>query len=608
MSRAKSRKGPLARPGAQAILGLTLMTYSSWIGRKIEREPKPDAYVLLFEDDVDYSVIATKMLTRLPDEHRVQTATTLAQALEVMNISSPTCIVADLGLTDLDGLEVVKSLLEAAPDIPLVVLTAPTQEEIAVKAMRLGAQDYIVKDRVTPELLQRSLRYAIERKKLERELSHQSLHDPLTGLPNRTLFLDRLEVARARLARHNDGLAIIFLDLDNFKVVNDTLGHDVGDELLVAVSERLKTLMRSEDTVARSGGDEFCLLCEDVPGPDLAKTISGRVEAAFSEPFVVGGREVYVTASVGVVQVDDPSMPTGNLISDADAAMYKAKELGRNRTELFQPSFHEELVERMELEHGLRRTLQEGGFLLDFQPIMDLRTHRIACLEALVRWQHPERGLLQPTAFVDLAEETGLIVPLGEWVIDQAFAQAAVWLADSGAPDVQISVNVSPRQIEDGGFVNLVESALLRSELPPRNVILELTESTLMQLSPKSSNKLQSLKELGIKVALDDFGTGYSSLSYLQEFPVDIVKVDRSFVRDIGDSPERLAFARAIVTFSSTLNMQTIAEGIEEAGQVTCLQDMDCPLGQGFLLARPMSGDEVLSLLRGRPHVLRTSA
>ena len=584
------------------------MAYSSWIGRKTEGKGEQDAFVLLVDDDADYLLIASMMLSESPNKHRVVTATNLADAVRLVATTTPTCVVADLGLPDAEDLEVVRALLDADPDIPVVVLSGRNEEAIALSAVRMGAQDYIVKDFVDPQVLQRSVRYAIERKNLERELAHQSLHDPLTGLPNRSLFLDRLEVAKARLARHNDGLAIIFLDLDNFKVVNDTLGHDVGDELLLAVTERLKALMRSEDTVARSGGDEFCLLCEDVPGPDLAKTISGRVEGAFAEPFTVGGREVFVTASVGVVQVNDPSLPTGSLISDADAAMYKAKERGRNRTELFQPSFHEELVERMELEHGLRRALQEGGFILDFQPIMDLRTHRIACLEALVRWEHPERGLLPPTAFVELAEETGLIVQLGEWVINQALTQAVGWLRESEGSDIQISVNVSPRQIEDDSFVTVVESALLRSGLPPKNLILELTESTLMQLSPKSSDKLQSLKELGIKVALDDFGTGYSSLSYLQEFPVDIVKVDRSFVRDIGDSPERLAFARAIVTFSSTLNMQTIAEGIEEAGQVTCLQDMDCPLGQGFLLARPMSSDEVLSLLRGYPHEISMPA
>jgi diguanylate cyclase (GGDEF)-like protein len=555
--------------------------------------------VLLIEEDGGYALEVRQMLGPLVAEgYEVLSVPDTREATRALSETTPVCIVIDLEFANGEGLDVLHALLQAAPDCPVVALAAWSQADIALRAVQLGAQDCLHKERVDRDLLERSVRFAMERKRLETELAHQALHDPLTQLPNRSLFMDRLDVAVARLTRHQSGLCVLFFDVDNFKLVNDGLGHDVGDELLVAIADRLRKVMRSEDTVARIGGDEFCLLCEDVRDQALAREIANRVEGAFATPFTLTGRPVFATASVGLAWAEDSSIPSKELVSDADAAMYKAKERGRNRVELFDQSFRDEVTERLEMENGLRRALEEDEFLLDFQPIMDLKADRIVSVEALVRWQHPERGLLQPASFVSIAEETGLIIPLGRWVLNKAFSEAARWLAATGESEMQVCVNVSPRQLEESDFVSDTERALLKAGLPPRNVILELTESTLMRLSSTASAKLDSLKSLGIKVALDDFGTGYSSLSYLQQFPVDIVKVDRSFVQEIGESPERLAFARAIVTFSSTLQMQTIAEGIEFADQVDCLNDMNCPLGQGFLFSHPMSAADVLGALQ----------
>jgi diguanylate cyclase (GGDEF)-like protein len=393
-------------------------------------------------------------------------------------------------------------------------------------------------------------------------------------------------------------MAVIFFDIDNFKVINDSLGHDVGDQLLVHVAERLSSLMRGGDTVARLGGDEFCLLCENVPNEERARAIGRRIEGAFQTPVVIATREIYVTGSIGVACTDDPMASPREILGDADAAMYKAKDNGRNRMELFDRSMRVAAEKRLEMEMGIRKALELNQFVLDFQPIIDLKSKRIVSLEALVRWNHPQLGLLPPSAFVQLAEQSGLIVSLGRWVLDEAFREAARWFDQGGPRDVKVSVNVSPRQLEEGDLISDVEQALLHAGLPARNAILELTESTLMQLSHGAVDQLAKLKKLGVKVALDDFGTGYSSLSYLQQFPVDIVKVDRSFVQNIGGSPERLAFARAIVAFSATLNMETVAEGIELQDQMDCLMEMDCPLGQGFLFAEPMGGDGVLNLLQ----------
>jgi len=525
-------------------------------------------------------------------------ATSLEQGCSALKTRNVACVVADLALPDANGAAVVHSLQEYSPDAAIVVLSASDEEPTAIQALKFGAQDYITKDTVDARLLERSIRHSIERKRLQSELAHQAVHDPLTGLPNRMLFIDRLEMAIARLDREGRALAVIFFDVDNFKVINDSLGHDVGDQLLTLVAGRLSSLMRGGDTVSRLGGDEFCLLCENVQDEERARGIGSRIEKALQAPFQIAGREIYVTGSIGVAYTDDPSASSKAILGDADSAMYKAKDNGRNRLELFTDSMRVETEKRLEMELGIRRALEEKEFVLDFQPIFDLKTQRVVSLEALVRWNHPVLGLLQPSAFVQLAEESGLIVKLGRWVLEEAFSEAAKWLEQGGPRDTKVSVNVSPRQLEEGDLIRDVEQALLRAGLPARNVILELTESTLMQLSSGAVDQMSRLKALGVKVALDDFGTGYSSLSYLQQFPVDIVKVDRSFVQNIGGSPESLAFARAIVAFTATLNMETVAEGIEVQDQMDCLMDMDCPLGQGFLFSKPMGTDRVLKLLQ----------
>jgi diguanylate cyclase (GGDEF)-like protein len=505
----------------------------------------------------------------------------------------------DLGLPDAEGLNVLDLVLEALPEVPVIVLTGLADEGIAMRAVHRGAQDYLVKHSVDGPLLTRSIRYAIERKRLESELAHQALHDALTGLPNRALFLDRLRVSLSRVERRDSTLAVLFLDLDNFKLINDSFGHDAGDDLLQQVAGRLEGMMRDGDTVARMGGDEFTILCDDLRGPERVAEISQRIDRTLADPYVVAGRECYVGASIGIAFPSKAADRPELLLRNADAAMYKAKRDGRGRSEVFDASMHAEVMERVELERALRSALESKEFRLVFQPIVDFDDGRPSSFEALVRWDHPDKGLLEPESFIPLAEETGVIVPLGRWVLDEACHQAVRWRDTSDHLDrLGISVNVSPRQIEESDLFGDVSSALERSGLEPKLLTLELTESTLMRLGESAAQKLGLIKALGVQVALDDFGVGYSSLSYLQQFPIDVVKVDRSFIQQIGESREKWAFARAIVGLTRTLELRTVAEGVELLEQATELRDMHCAFGQGFLFSRPMTGSQALDFVR----------
>ncbi|MCA1702616.1 MAG: EAL domain-containing protein [Actinobacteria bacterium] len=560
----------------------------------------PPGRILLVEDNPADAFLVNELLSQLRFEgFEITHRTNLGSALAVMASEEVVCVLLDLGLPDGSGLSVVEKVLEARPEVPVVVLTGLSDESIATRAVHRGAQDYLVKHSVDGPLLTRSIRYAIERKRLETELAHQALHDALTGLPNRALFLDRLRVALARGERLESTLAVLFLDLDNFKLINDSFGHDAGDELLQQVARRLQSMMRDGDTVARMGGDEFTILCDDLGGLEQVAEISRRIEEVLASPYVVADRECYVGASLGIALPSKGADSPELLLRNADAAMYKAKRNGRGRSEIFDASMHAEVVERLELERTLRGALAKHEFRLVFQPIIDFDDGRPSSFEALVRWDHPDRGILDPESFIPLAEETGVIVPLGRWVLNEACRHAMRWRdASDHLTTLGISVNVSPKQIADSDLLGEVASALDRSGLDPKLLTLELTESTLMQLDESATEKLVSVKRMGVQVALDDFGVGYSSLSYLQRFPIDVVKVDRSFIQQIGDSREKWAFARAIVALTQSLELRTVAEGVELLEQADELRDMRCAFGQGFLFSRPMSGTEALRFVR----------
>jgi diguanylate cyclase (GGDEF)-like protein len=425
------------------------------------------------------------------------------------------------------------------------------------------------------------------------ETMRHALTDPLTGLANRALFMDRLEHALARAARRGSAVSVIFIDLDRFKLVNDTLGHAEGDALLVGVAERIRNCLRRAETPARLGGDEFAVLLEEASDEVAAAHVADRIAEALREPFTLGDREVFATASVGIAvgTVEDAE----TLLRNADIAMYRAKGRGKDRYEIFEPEMHAEVMDRLALESELRHAVANDELELHFQPVLKLESREPLGVEALVRWRHPERGLLPPGLFIPLAEESGLILPVGRWVLNEACRQGAAWQAV--APGVQVAVNLSAWQLEQPDIVEEVAAVIERWQLPPRTLVLELTETLLMHDTESTLEKLQALKELDVRIAIDDFGTGYSSLQYLQRFPIDVLKIPKPFVDELADEKSSGVLVSMILDLCRRMNLGTVAEGIETVEQATRLRDLGCRWGQGFLFAKPMPVEDLLAFL-----------
>ncbi|HLJ03738.1 MAG TPA: EAL domain-containing protein [Solirubrobacteraceae bacterium] len=463
------------------------------------------------------------------------------------------------------------------------------------------ARDYGAEQVDFLQALANVLADALERQAIEDDIRHRALHDPLTGLPNRVLFLDRIEQALARLRRRKGLAAILFLDFDHFKVVNDSLGHQVGDELLAAVAPRLKHAVRATDTVARLGGDEFAILLEEIAGESDAIEMAERVAALFARPFVIAGSEHFMTASVGIALAHGGELPI-ELIRDADAAMYRAKERGRARYEVFDEAMRGRALARLRIENDLRRAIERGELRLDYQPLVSLRDHSILGVEALLRWRHPQRGLISPTEFIPVAEENGLIEPIGRWVLERACRQAAHWNADRpDARPLEMSVNLSAVQLAKPGLADTVQAALQASGLDPGSLCLEITETAMLREPEAVSEALQALGALGVRLVLDDFGTGYSSLSYLPQLPLDILKIDRSFIDGLGVEAHDTAITEAIVAMSRALSLSVVAEGVEQEHQAVELLRLGCEMAQGFFFSPPVSAQEVTAMLQEGP-------
>lgn len=433
-----------------------------------------------------------------------------------------------------------------------------------------------------------------DRKVLEEQLKHQAFHDPLTGLANRALFVDRVEHALARGERDGMRVAVLFVDLDDFKTINDSLGHNGGDEVLVAVAGRLRECFRPGDTFARFGGDEFAILVEDTSLSN-ATSVAYRIVDALGEPFSIGGREVMIHASVGIEFAEAQGTRTDELLRNADVAMYVAKGKGKARYQLFEPSMHTAALRRLEIKADLRRAVEKDEFVLHYQPIVSLNGGALLGMEALVRWNHPERGLLPPLDFISVAEQTGLITPLGRWVLREACRQATKWPLSN--PSISLSVNVSTTQFQQPGLVEDVANALWDSGLDPSILTLEITESVLVHDTDAVIEKLHRLKDFGVKVAIDDFGTGYSSLGYLKRFPIDILKIDKSFIDGVGNGAEEAAIAQAIIKLGESLGLEVVAEGIELPEQIDALQLLRCERGQGFFFSGPVDAETMGGLL-----------
>jgi diguanylate cyclase (GGDEF)-like protein len=453
---------------------------------------------------------------------------------------------------------------------------------------------------VTPDLEQRLQglaaqgSVAIRNARLIDEIHHQALHDTLTGLPNRALVLDRMDQMLRRGRRDKSSVAILFIDLDGFKDVNDTFGHEAGDRLLQEVSSRLLRTIRERDSVGRLGGDEFVVLVETFTSELSAEAVAERVLTALHEPFVINPKtSVTVTASIGVATGD--RLSPSDLLRDADIALYEAKAAGKQQTMVFRPEMGAAAAQRLELEMDLQAAIAKQQFFLLYQPVVDLMTERITGVEALLRWLHPTRGIVMPDDFIPLLEQTGLIVPVGNWVLEEACRQAMSW--ERNGHKLKMSVNLSPRQLESDDLVEHVHNALWRTGLGAEQLVLEITETSVMNNVKAAATRLSRLKDLGIRVAIDDFGTGYSSLAYLPNLPIDILKIDRSFVSALGQPGEVGALVGMLVQLGKTLHLCTVAEGIEEETQLRQLQTEQCDGGQGFLFAQPLEPSAIESLL-----------
>jgi diguanylate cyclase (GGDEF)-like protein/PAS domain S-box-containing protein len=447
-----------------------------------------------------------------------------------------------------------------------------------------------------------------ERKVLEAQLTHQAFHDPLTGLPNRALFMDRVDHAVARATRHGGSLAVLFLDLDRFKAVNDGHGHTVGDALLNAVADRLRHCVREGDTIARLGGDEFTLLLEYLVDNNEAVRVAMRIAEELAKDFILDGRTISITASVGIALSTHDHASTVTLLRDADVAMYRAKHGGKARYMIFDPLIDAAAQEQLALEADLRRALGVGKcaeFRLYYQPIVDLATGKLTGMEALVRWEHTRRGLLSPATFIPLAEQTGLLIPLGRWVLAEACRQVCIWQARFSAETLpSISVNLSPRQFIQPNLVADVAQILAETSLAPGSLTLEITETVLMANAAETLATLGALRALGVRLAIDDFGTGYSSLAYLTRFPVDVLKIDRSFVTDLTPGTADAAIIGAVAGLGRTLGLAVVAEGVETAAQATQLAALGCAMGQGYHFAPPRPAETIGTLLQNNSRFL----
>ncbi|MFH0809480.1 MAG: EAL domain-containing protein [Pseudomonadota bacterium] len=440
-------------------------------------------------------------------------------------------------------------------------------------------------------------------KEQEAKIAQLANQDPLTGLPNRGVFNDRVRQAMLRAKRHDRRVSILFIDLDRFKDINDVLGHETGDLLLKFVAERLRRSLRESDTVARLGGDEFTISLDEMQSPNNALIVARRILEELTEPFVLKGQEIVITASIGIATHPTDGDDVVTLVKNAETAMYQAKEAGRNVFAIYQPAMSRKALENMAVESSLRKALEREEFVLYYQPQVDLTSGKLMGVEALIRWIHPEKGMIPPLKFIPLAEENGLILPIGEWVLRTACLQNAAWLK-AGLRPIRMAVNISGRQLQCPGFVGTVNSALAASGLPPQYLELELTESTLMHQADFIIEALKELKAQGTHLSIDDFGTGFSSLSCLKRFPIDLVKIARNFIFDIIDDPEDAAITQAIIAMGHSLKMKVIAEGVETDEQLDFLIREGCDHIQGYWAARPMPAQELKSLLLTDPDFL----
>jgi diguanylate cyclase (GGDEF)-like protein len=553
--------------------------------------------LLIVEDNIsDAEFLAASLRRQRVNDLELTHVHCIADAGTALQTGQFDVILLDLHLPDGSGMECVDAIQAISPSVPIVVLSGQDDEDFAISILNKGVQDYLVKWEGRGGTILRAIRYAIERKRSELHLNYLAQYDPLTEIPNRQYFNDQLDRATARARREGRKVGLLFLDLDQFKTVNDTLGHHAGDSLLKEMADRLRKSVRAGDVIARLGGDEFAILLEGLNGALEAETIANSVLDLIAKPFQVAGRQITVTTSIGITIYPNDNSDTATLLKNADIAMYQAKEKGRNNFKFFTEQMHAELMMYHQLENDIRDALAEEKFELVYQPKVHMVNRKLQGLEALLRWTSPNRGPIPPGEFIPVAEESGHIVPLGYWVLRQVCRTLNNWKS-KGVPLVPVSVNVSARQFQQADFPAQVEAILKQHQIDPQLIELELTESLLMEDTAAAQGCLQRLKDIGLRISIDDFGTGHSCLNYLRRFPIDVLKIDRSFVMDVGTDDDSSIIIEAIISLARSLQLDTVAEGVETREQLEFLIEHDCHVAQGFLFGLPIGADSILPLL-----------
>ncbi len=552
--------------------------------------------ILIADDDPSLRLLIKHVMYQC--DFQVIEADNGLQALELAAHHKPDLIIMDAVMPEMDGFQATQKILEleGCCETPVLMATSLDDDHSVERAFLVGASDYVTKP-FNWSVLKHRIKRILSAVEVERKIRHIAYHDSLTGLPNRILFTDRIAQAINRVQREGGFFALLYIDIDHFKVVNDSIGHAAGDNLLNIVATRLKELLRKSDTISRLGGDEFAVIIEGIEQVEKITTVARNILDVLQQPVQVSNKNVNVGASIGVAMYPQDGTNFGSLLKNADTAMYRAKDCGRNTFRFYAQEMSEKAMRRLDIENQLISALERDEFTLFYQPKIDLSTQKISGAEVLVRWNQPQQGLVAPCVFIPVAEETDLIIKLDQWVLKQACEQLKCW-QNKGLSLDNISINISSRHLKEGGLLEYCQRIIAEAEIAPEFIEVELTESALVDNSEKARTILSQLKQLGIRIALDDFGTGYASMSYLKEFPFDTVKIDRSFISGVPHDEEDSAIIRAMIQLAQALRLNMVAEGVEVQQQLEYLVSCECQYAQGFFWSKPVPADEFEKMLK----------